>query len=626
MTLGFYFLLDSFYFCCIYVVLYSFLKLFNINRNYFYYLLLFIFIFIFFSFINFLYLHIISDFTFLVVAKSSNIFESVFYKITGAWSNHEGSILLWILLLIIYTFLNASSLKTYYFFFQIYLNIYQVGLLLYLLLFIIFSTNPFLFTRVFVLNGLQLNPLLQDFTLSIHPPILYLGYLGYTLIFSSILLYFRLNRFSFTFFSNIKSYLYITLAFLTLGILLGSWWAYYELGWGGWWFWDPVENISLFPWILSVIFLHLSHFVFKKHGGTLYVLFIGLLLFLIILFGVFFVRSGLLMSVHTFALDTSRGFLLLILLLLLIFCSILHFYLLKCSGYFYFNFFSGQKVSWQYLLYFFNLILFCLLLFLWFLGTFMPTIFKIFFENTFILGVQYFNESSITLVWGSLILLISFLIYSLQSAIVLFLMNLFWFGILIDFLTFSYDLYIFLLLHLLFMLFLVGFLRKDFLSFNILIHILVVFFIFCILIFSYNSLEYFNVFRPGDSLYFLQLFLVFRGVTLINNYNYFTIFGNFVLTDWFHLKYLGLLFPEKRFYFIEKFAGIKAHIISNYFTDLYIVIGEGHILSGWFIHLMYNPGMPFIWVFGFCFVLLFLYKGLVFRSQLFLNFSFKRLW
>ena len=620
MLLGLYTLIFSFSLCFIYFIIYSISQIFSPDRKYIFYLVSIIFFFITLSFNYYLYLNIISDFSYLTIQKSSHIFESLFYKLTGAWSNHEGSILLWLWLLSGYLFFHALLKKTYNHFFFKHLNIYLIILLIFFLFFIIFSTNPFLKNKILNLNGLQLNPLLQDFTLSIHPPILYLGYLGYTLVFIYTLLFIRLNYFIPMLFNKIKLTVLLAWSFLTLGILLGSWWAYYELGWGGWWFWDPVENISLFPWVLSVLYVHTFQFIIRDRSLKRYLYLVGLSLFLIIIFGVFFVRSGLLISVHAFAIDFARGQLLLYFVCFLIIFCIIH--LTNSHS----LFFKKKIISRSNLNYslIFNTILFMLLIVLLLFGTFLPTFLKIFFDKTLIVGTQYFNEITLTLLVGvtSLFLFASSYQINFYLYLSFYFINLVVLYYCSDLNSLNYFyIYIYYFIQVLWGLCIYIYIKS--LNLSHLIHVFFIFFILLVLNLNCNAFEYFNIFRTGDFLYFLQFFIVFRGVNIINNYNYYTLFGNFLVSDWFHLKYLALIFPEKRFYFLEKFSGIKANIVSNYFSDLYLIIGDGHIISGWFVHIIYNPGMPLLWLCGFCIVSFFWYY--IFRSVMYLNIRYTNL-
>jgi cytochrome c biogenesis factor len=319
-----------------------------------------------------------------------------------------------------------------------------------------------------------------------------------------------------------------------------------------------------------------------------------------VIFGVFFVRSGLLTSVHVFALDTAKGY-------------FLFFFVLTLLGLIYFHFkFTGVQYTLKFKVNYillFNFIIFLLLTILIILGTFMPTILKLGFNKTFIIGTQYFNEITLTLICGGLIYFIISLfkeknyIFFLYFYIVLSICL--WFNFDLNLLKYNQILICFILI-VFYSLILYSLFNSNYSISNI-IHIFFVIFGLHILILNWGSFEYFNIFRPGDFIYFLQYYLLFRGINIINTYNYYTLFGNFLLTDWFHIKYLSLIFPEKRFYFLDKFAGIKANIVSNYFSDIYIIIGDGQVISGWFIHLIYNPGMPIIWFCGFFIVFCFWY-------------------
>jgi c-type cytochrome biogenesis protein CcmF len=617
MLFGVYLLIYSVISCFIYFIIYSMIQVFNFDRKYILYLIYNLFFCITLTFFYYLYLNSISDFSYITIQKSSNIYESLFYKLTGSWSNHEGSILLWLWLLAGYIFFHSLLKKTYNFFYIKYINYYLIIILMFFLFFITFSTNPFLKNKILNFNGLQLNPLLQDFTLSIHPPILYLGYLGYALIFAYILLFIRLNYFIPMLFNKIKLILLFSWSFLTLGILLGSWWAYYELGWGGWWFWDPVENISLFPWVLSVIYIHLFQLILKQRSFLIYLYIAGLSLFFLIIFGVFFVRSGLLTSVHVFAIDYARGQLL---LYFVCFLGVL------CLSHLILNFsrippsLNIKKLNYSLI---FNIVIFSLLLILLIFGTFFPTFLKLFFEKTLIIGTQYFNEITLTFLVGISFIFLFASCYQINLNFYLsfYLLNSVVIYITLDLCCFTYF-YFYLLYFLQVFWSLCIYLYLKTFNLSNVTHLLFITFIILVLNLTSNSFEYFNIFRPGDFLYFLQFFLIFRGINIINNYNYYTLFGNFLLSDWFHLNYLSLIFPEKRFYFLEKFSGIKANIISNYFSDIYLIIGDGQIISGWFIHIIYNPGMPLLWLCGCSIVLFFWYfivKGVIYLNIKYTN-------
>ena len=265
---------------------------------------------------------IISDFSLLAVYQNSHSLKPLFYKISGTWGNHEGSLLLWVIILIVFSFLfliyNKKHPKEYRLFTLIFQNILIIGFLF----FILFNSNPFSNITPIPNEGLGLNPILQDPALAIHPPLLYIGFVGSSIYFSAAMasLFTNYNQKSFAL--SIKNWVLVSWSFQTLGILVGSIWAYYELGWGGFWFWDPVENASLLPWLSMTALLHSLMVLEKRNLLYFWVIILCLLTFILSVTGTFLVRSGILNSVHTFANDPSRGIYILSFLSLMIFGSL----------------------------------------------------------------------------------------------------------------------------------------------------------------------------------------------------------------------------------------------------------------------------------------------------------------
>ena len=208
---------------------------------------------------------LVSDFSLITVYQNSHTLKPVFYKISGTWGNHEGSLLLWLLVLTLFIFLFLVWTKNQAVKYKILTLVFQQIIIIGFFLFLIKTSNPFNYIFPIPAEGLGLNPILQDPALAIHPPILYLGYVGSSIIFSSVLSATSLKIISTSWASHIKKWILISWIFLTLGILLGSIWAYYELGWGGFWFWDPVENASLLPWFCMTALMH-SIIVLEKKG------------------------------------------------------------------------------------------------------------------------------------------------------------------------------------------------------------------------------------------------------------------------------------------------------------------------------------------------------------------------
>ena len=278
------------------------------------------------SFLCLILSFIFSDFSNETVFNNSHTTKPLFYKISGTWGNHEGSLLLWLLVLTLFIFLFLIKTKNQPIKYKILTLVFQQVIIIGFFVFLIKTSNPFNYLYPIPEEGLGLNPILQDPALAIHPPILYLGYVGSSIIFSSALAATSLNMISKKWASHIKKWVLISWVFLTLGILLGSIWAYYELGWGGFWFWDPVENVSLMPWLALTTLLHCVLVLEKKLVLTSWVIILSISTFTLSMCGTFLVRSGILNSVHTFANDPERGLFILIFLFSLIFISLFIFF------------------------------------------------------------------------------------------------------------------------------------------------------------------------------------------------------------------------------------------------------------------------------------------------------------
>ncbi len=283
-------------------------------------------LFVLISFLALIISFMISDFSNETVFNNSHTTKPLFYKISGTWGNHEGSLLLWLLVLTLFIFIFLLRTKNQPTKYKILTLAFQQVIIIGFFLFLIQTSNPFNYLFPIPEEGLGLNPILQDPALAIHPPILYLGYVGSSIIFSSALAATTLKMVSTSWAIHIKKWVLISWIFLTLGILLGSIWAYYELGWGGFWFWDPVENVSLMPWLALTTLLHCILVLERKEILTSWVIILSIATFTLSMCGTFLVRSGILNSVHTFANDPERGLFILIFLFALIFLSLFIFF------------------------------------------------------------------------------------------------------------------------------------------------------------------------------------------------------------------------------------------------------------------------------------------------------------
>ena len=284
------------------------------------------------SFVSLVISFVLSDFSNETVFNNSHTTKPLFYKIAGTWGNHEGSLLLWLLVLTLFILIFFLKTKNQPLKYKLLTLIFQQIIIIGFFLFLIQTSNPFNFIFPTPEEGMGLNPILQDPALAIHPPILYLGYVGSSIIFSSALAATYLNLVSKVWASHIKKWIIASWVFLTLGILLGSIWAYYELGWGGFWFWDPVENVSLMPWLALTTLLHCIIVLEKKQVLTSWVIILSISTFTLSMCGTFLVRSGILNCVHTFANDPERGLFILVFLFSLIFISLFIFFFFHKSS------------------------------------------------------------------------------------------------------------------------------------------------------------------------------------------------------------------------------------------------------------------------------------------------------
>ena len=265
---------------------------------------------------------LVSDFSLINVYQNSHSLKPAFYKISGTWGNHEGSLLLWLIILAIFSFLFLVLNKSYPKNYRLFTLIIQNFLILGFLFFILFNSNPFSIIKPVPGEGLGLNPILQDPALAIHPPLLYVGFVGSSIYFSAAMASMITNFKNKYFAQSIKSWVLVSWVFQTLGIIVGSIWAYYELGWGGFWFWDPVENASLLPWFAMTALFHSLLVLEKREALYFWTIILCLLTFTLSVIGTFLVRSGILNSVHTFANDPTRGIYILIFLSIMILASL----------------------------------------------------------------------------------------------------------------------------------------------------------------------------------------------------------------------------------------------------------------------------------------------------------------
>jgi cytochrome c-type biogenesis protein CcmF len=271
-----------------------------------------------FSFAVLTYAYVASDFSVLNVWANSHSLMPQIFKISGVWGNHEGSMMLWLLILALFSALVALFGRNLPDVLRANVLAVQAWISSAFLVFILLTSNPFIRLNPAPAEGKDLNPILQDIGLAIHPPLLYLGYVGFSVCFSFAVAALLEGRIDAAWARWVRPWTLAAWSFLTLGIAMGSYWAYYELGWGGWWFWDPVENASFMPWLAGTALLHSALVMEKRDALKIWTVLLAILTFSLSLLGTFLVRSGVLTSVHSFASDPTRGIFILCILLVFI--------------------------------------------------------------------------------------------------------------------------------------------------------------------------------------------------------------------------------------------------------------------------------------------------------------------
>jgi cytochrome c-type biogenesis protein CcmF len=341
------------------------------------------------AFATFMHAHIISDFSVRNVFENSNTAKPMLYKVTGVWGSHEGSMMLWVLMLTLFGGLVAGLGRSLPPTLRARTLAIQGLLGFGTLAFIIGTSNPFDRLIPAPVDGRDLNPLLQDPGLAFHPPFLYFGYVGFSITYSFAIAALIEGRIGAQWARWVRPWALTAWCGLTIGIAMGSWWAYYVLGWGGWWYWDPVENASFMPWLLGTALLHSAAVVEKRESLQRWTVLLAILTFGMSLIGTFLVRSGVLTSVHAFAVDPTRGVFILVLIALVVGGGLV-FYALRAPG-----LEAGSRfapVSREGALVFNNLLL-CAGMATVFLGTFYPLFAEVWSGAKLSVGPQYFDAT-----------------------------------------------------------------------------------------------------------------------------------------------------------------------------------------------------------------------------------------
>lgn len=553
---------------------------------------------------------VVNDFSVTYVANNSNTQLPIWYRVAATWGAHEGSLLLWVLLMSGWTF--AVAICSYRMPLDIVARVLAVmGMVsVGFLLFIIFTSNPFSRTLpYFPIEGRDLNPLLQDPGLIFHPPLLYMGYVGFSVAFAFAIAALLSGRLDSSFTRFARPWTMAAWFFLTLGIMLGSAWAYYELGWGGWWFWDPVENASFMPWLVGTALIHSLSVTEQRATFKAWSLLLSIFAFSLCLLGTFLVRSGVLVSVHAFASDPSRGLFILAFMVIVIGGSLLVFAL------------RGHKVrsrvnnalwSRESMLLGNNVILTAAMLVV-LLGTLLPLVHKQIGLGTISIGEPFFNTMFIALMvpfalllgigplvrWGRdrpaaikkmliiatvMTLILSFALPMLmedrvEALTVVGLMMAIWIAILAFAemkvrlskkikLTPSY--WGMVCAHLGLAVTIVG------------------------IAFSQNySIERDVKMKPGDNIAIHGYTFTFNGVREADGPNYQGVIGSISVTK--NDKVVSILMPEKRFYSVSRAVMTEAAIDGGFTRDLYAALGEEIAENTWSMRLYYKPFVRWIW-------------------------------
>ncbi len=548
---------------------------------------------------------ITSDFSIITIYQNSHTLKPLLYKITGTWGNHEGSLLLWLIILTTFSFLffvyNKNHPKNY----RIYTLITQNILILGFIFFLLFNSNPF--SKIFPIpeEGLGLNPILQDPALAIHPPLLYIGFVGSSIYFSAAIASMLTNYNGKLFARSIKNWVLISWIFQTLGILAGSIWAYYELGWGGFWFWDPVENASLLPWFVMTALFHSLIVLEKRNLFYFWVIILCILTFILSVTGTFLVRSGILNSVHSFASDPARGVYILLFLSSLIFVSVfILFKKFKLSNY-YINTNSKETFilvnNWFMIFYLITVLL----------GTVYPIFTEVLTNQKVSVGPPFYNTVIIPIVILFLIFMsigpqadwirskIKKKILMLKILSLSILVNLF---IILFFKSYS-ALSNLIIISSLFLIFssskdLLSFfkLKKNYFDLSRIISHLSFGFLILFIGLNYNFTEEkdFNL-KKGEKKNFKEYTIEFKDLKLAEAQNYKSVIGDFKILN--KVKNLNLqLSPEIRIYDNPNTLTYEASIRSGLLSDYYITMSNIDRSDYYNIKFQRKPFMIWIWI------------------------------
>ena len=550
---------------------------------------------------------VFSDFSLLSVYQNSHTTKPIFYKISGVWGNHEGSLLLWVNIMIIFSYFfftfNRDTEKKFRLYTLLIQNILIVGFLIFLLL----DSNPFTKIVPIPKEGLGLNPILQDPALAIHPPLLYVGFVGSSIYFSAAIGAILSNISGKNFASSVKVWILVSWLFQSLGIIVGSIWAYYELGWGGFWFWDPVENASLIPWFCMTALFHSVLVLEKRNYLYNWVLILSLITFISSVTGTFLVRSGILNSVHTFANDPSRGLYILIFLSLMIIVSFIIFLKKRFKDKFFVQPASKETFiltnNWFMMFYLATV----------FIGTIYPIFTQVLYDAKISVGPPFYNAVIGPLIIPFLIIMavgpkVNWIKHNFKSfkGIILILILSFFINFLIFYFFKSYNLISNLII--ISSLFLIISCLNDFFNTNVKrnylnIPNLISHFGFGALIFfivlNHNFSEEFDFnIKVGETKKIENIEIKFLNLNLEKRENYDVLIGDFDIFD-NKRNFKKKLNPEIRVYDKPETLTFETAIKSNLKHDLYLTMSNLEGSDFFNVKYQIKPFMLLIWIAAF---------------------------
>lgn len=553
---------------------------------------------------------VLSDFSVITVYQNSHTLKPLLYKITGVWGNHEGSMILWVLVASFFGAVLAVMRSSLSPIMVMRILATQALLVAGFLAFIVFTSNPFVQLVPTPAEGLGLNPLLQDPALAFHPPMLYLGYVGFSLAFSFAIAALLTGEATREWARTLRPFVLVAWCALTIGIAMGSWWAYYELGWGGWWFWDPVENASFIPWLSGTALLHSLIVVEKRGTLKTWTVLLGLITFTFSMIGTFLVRSGIITSVHAFALDPERG---VFVLLLIGISSGIGLLLFAMRGHVFTSEQSFAPVSRESFLVLNNLFLVTAAATV-LLGTLYPLIFELINNAQISVGPPYF-EASFTPLMMPLVFLMGFAPFlawrhdelkrifpQLQvcfltcCAIVLLALASDQQQALRFYLGIGFAAWLLCTT-------ILGFMKnkKQAIAKHLpmtLAHGGLAIALCGMVVSSHLSTEAIDLMKPGRELKLNQMTFFFDKIDHVTGPNYISERATFHVTDSKGL--ITTLYPERRFYPVGEKLLSDVAIYTNGLSDLYLVLGDtqknpDNSIKGWTVRATAHPLIPWIW-------------------------------